>query len=109
GATWAVVASLPSAGTTGRIVMAQIPASPQTIYVAIHNTSNGQIVGVYKSTDEGASFAAVTTPGLPNTCASFGQCWYDIALAVDAGDPDLVYLGTVGFFRSTDGGTTWTS
>jgi photosystem II stability/assembly factor-like uncharacterized protein len=45
------------------------------------------------------------------------QCWYNLALIVQPIDPDgagplnpqdIVYVGGVGLFRSTDGGSTWT-
>ena len=71
-----------------------------TIYCANGEATNGRIL---KSIDGGASFVA--TPGTTGFCS--GQCFYDIAVAVDPTDANKVYFGgssgTNIFRRSTDG------
>ena len=75
------------------------------IYIA---TGSG---GVWKSTDDGVSWRPLTD-SLPATAIG--------AIALDPGDPDIVYVGTgnlfegsrgmpksAGLFKSTDGGRTW--
>jgi hypothetical protein len=79
-----------------------------TVYCA-HGTGNGQISKTTYDT---------TAPGTPaftlavdnNFCN--GQCFYDIAVAVDPTDPLKVYLAgspTLPFGRSTNGGTSFTT
>ena len=73
-----------------------------TIYAAT-GTNNGT---VYKSTDGGATFPQLS--GGASFCN--GQCFYDIAVAVDPGDANKVYLGgspTLPFGKSVNGGTSF--
>src|SRR5438067_10579169 len=41
------------------------------------------------------------------SCSS--QCWYNLVIAVDPTDPDLVYFGGLSVYRSTDGGANFTN
>jgi len=75
-----------------------------TVYAAA-GTSNGT---VFKSVDGGATFTPLTAGvGFCNP-----QCFYDIAIAVDQGDANKLYLGgspSRVFGRSIDGGTSYTN
>jgi photosystem II stability/assembly factor-like uncharacterized protein len=81
------------------------PANPTNVYAAI----DGQ--NVYRSTDEGNTWSAVSFPGVPAT--AMGR----ESLVVAPSSPKTVYamLGApdgveyVGFFVSTDSGYTWAS
>lgn len=88
-----------SAGPTGGLVfsLAVDPSSPETIYT-------GTQVGIFKSTDGGASWA-ISSAGLPTR----GRPAY--ALAISSSDPSTVFAGTVyaGAFKSTDAGASWAS
>ena len=73
-----------------------------TIYAA-SGTVNGTL---YKSVDGGATFVQTVANNFCNP-----QCFYDIAVAVDANDSSKVYLGgspTLVFGRSINGGTSFT-
>jgi len=78
-----------------------------TIYAASGN-SGGTL---YKSVDGGATFSTVATNSF---CG--GQCFYNIAVGVDPGDPSKVYLGgyrsgaspNFMFARSSNGGVSFT-
>ena len=63
---------------------------------------------VYRSLTGGASFTTQITNGY---CG--GQCFYDVAIAVDPGNASRVYLGGTGttttFGFSTDGGASFTN
>jgi hypothetical protein len=75
-----------------------------TVYAAA-GTANGTL---FKSIDGGATFL----PAGGGTGFCSGQCFYDIAVAVDPNDATKVYLGgspSMVFGRSTTGGTAFTS
>jgi hypothetical protein len=56
---------------------------------------------LYKSTNAGASFTTLTL----DYCA--GQCFYDNYIEVSPVNPNIVYFGGVGLFRTLDGGTSF--
>ncbi len=86
------------------------PSTNSTLYAAISRASNTRLLGVFKSTDGGATWTQTTTPA-PTNLATF----YALALAVDPVDANTVYYGTFAnpintggtFWRSRDGGQTW--
>ncbi|HLW99291.1 MAG TPA: choice-of-anchor D domain-containing protein [Candidatus Acidoferrales bacterium] len=99
----------------GRAELAVAPSNGSEVFVAINNINTSSLLGLAKSTDAGATWtftAPSSLPSLPNFCN--GQCWYDMALAVDPNNASIVVLGGSAFtnnsstiFRSTDGGSTW--
>jgi uncharacterized repeat protein (TIGR01451 family) len=72
---------------------------------------------VFKSTDAGASWAALPTGSGQESVFDYcdGQCFYDNVVEADPTNPDVVFVagvydynnGAGGIFRSTDGGQTW--
>ena len=109
GLTWAAdngsgSTSLPTAGT-GRVALAIAPSSTTTLYAAVTNNSTNGIVGLYKTTDGGATWSVTNAP---NYCE--GQCWYDNVIAVAPNNPNVVFAGgafQTPLIRSLDGGVTW--
>jgi hypothetical protein len=101
GATWT-----PSthAGTWGgRVEVCYSAAAPSTVYASV-NVQGGQI---WRSVDGGKSFTKRTTLNEDGDPANYlgDQGWYDNVIW--AGDPtaaDLVIVGGVDLWRSTDGG-----
>ncbi|HUC44611.1 MAG TPA: hypothetical protein VMR65_11260, partial [Candidatus Sulfotelmatobacter sp.] len=91
---------LPAMGTVQRISLAISKSNPAIMLAGI-DQNNGTI---YKTVDGGTTWAALAG-GSVGFCG--GQCWYDNALGIDAGDPNVMYAGGVGLSRSLDGGTTW--
>ncbi|MFZ4520490.1 MAG: T9SS type A sorting domain-containing protein [Bacteroidales bacterium] len=84
------------------------------VYAIVSNTSNG-LAGIYKSTNSGASFAMIfsgaTTNMLNSSCGSTtagGQASYDLCIAADPTNADIVFIGGVNTWKSTNGGTAWT-
>ena len=77
--------------------LAIAPSAPSTIYA-------GTFAGPYKSTDGGATWLATQTAGLP----SFPSA---TALAIDPGNPLVVYAGMIngGLYKTIDGGASWSS
>lgn len=62
---------------------------------------------LYKSTDAGASFS-VTDPveQLENYDKTGGQGYYDLVCTASATDPEVLLVGIIQLYRSTDGGKT---
>jgi photosystem II stability/assembly factor-like uncharacterized protein len=72
-------------------------SNPNVLYTLCTNGS------VQKSTDAGATWAAVTAPG----ATLYG--YYDNVLAVSPVDEKMVYVAGFNIRRSTDGGSTWSA
>lgn len=104
GATWALATGVNTAAT--RISVAAAPSNPSTLYaMAAAVSSATDLLGVYKSTDGGATWAAVASPS-----ASFlgGQGFYNHMILIDRLNPSIVYLGgQLSLVKSTNGGGSW--
>lgn len=87
--------SMAPASRDERITMdGWVVLAPGTYYLAVSNAGGGAfLTGQYQ--------LAVT--GTDVGC----QCDYDLAIAVDPGDPNIMYLGLVRLLRSYDGGVNW--
>jgi hypothetical protein len=115
--TWTQVTAsrLPSQGNLGRIELtsaASNAAAPgYLLYAAIADANSGsnKLLGVYCSADGGNTW---TTTVAPDFCTP--QCWYDLVLRADPGDPSgaTVFAGGSAtsngtLLRTADGGDTW--
>ena len=101
--------------STGASDLAMDPSNPDVLYAAFWQvqrtpwglTSGGPGSGIFKSTDGGAHWAALTgNPGLPR------GLWGNVGLTVSAARPSrvwaLIEADSGGVYRSDDGGATWT-
>ncbi len=109
GETWVQVTSGLTIGSRGAIGVT--PANPDVVYFLLSNSSN-EFQGLYKSTDNGLSF--VEKSNSPNimdwSCdgsGNGGQAWYDLDIAVDPGNENIIYSGGVDIWKSVNGGVTW--
>jgi len=113
GRTWTKV--LYKDAVSGAIELAADPDNPATVFAALwqiqrrpwHLESGGPGSGLYKSTDEGATWTPVTGHGLPETVLG------KIGISVAAGTNGrrvyaLIEAAHGGLFRSDDAGATWT-
>ncbi|PWI30617.1 hypothetical protein DI383_03975 [Flavobacteriaceae bacterium LYZ1037] len=91
-----------------RIALAVSADQPDWVYL-IAGSSSG-LMGVYRSTDSGVSFLTrTTTPnilGYDTNGGSGSQAWYDLVIAADPTDANIIYTGGVNIWKSIDGGTT---
>jgi len=89
---------------------------PTWVYAIVSNT-NGGLEGIYKSTNSGSSYSQIlngSTSGnymlnwsCNGTGSNNGQGSYDLCIAVDPNDADIVFIGGVNTWKSTDGGLNW--
>ncbi|MFH1119214.1 MAG: GEVED domain-containing protein [Bacteroidota bacterium] len=103
--------------TFGRVEMAVTPANTNIVYAVMQDTP-GQTNNespVYKSVDGGSSFTRVFNSSTLNL---FGydcdgsdmggtQASYDLCIAADPNDANVVFIGGVNTYKSTDGGSNW--
>lgn len=107
GETWNEVSNGLPGGARG--VIGVTPAQPDYVYFLL--TSSAEFKGLYRSTDGGFNFTLMSDS--PNIMSwgceggSGGQAWYDLDIAVDPLDEDILYAGGVNCFKSIDGGATW--
>ena len=108
GSTWSIVNNV----TGGRRTeLAVTPDNPAVVYALVANTSNG-LKGIYKSVDFGNTFTlsydADNLLGWDcNAGDSGGQAWYDLCIAADPNNENVVFIGGVNTWKSSDGGATW--
>ena len=83
-----------------RIVIGVSPAQPGFVYLLIANNSSGY-KGLYLSENSGVSFSLKD-----NFYDIFesNQAWYDLAIAVDPLNADIIYTGVLNLWKSTDKG-----
>jgi PKD repeat protein/photosystem II stability/assembly factor-like uncharacterized protein len=92
-----------------RGVIGVTPADPNYVYFLI--TNGDSFKGLYRSIDAGLNFSLRSdTPNIMSwdcTGGSGGQAWYDLDIAIDPSNKNIIYAGGVNCFKSIDGGTTW--
>ncbi len=108
GETWTQITNGIPTGTRGVIAVSQDDS--MAVYVLM---AQGSVYkGTYRSLDGGLTFTTrSTTPNIMDWShlgtGTGGQAWYDLDIAVDPFDKDVVYAAGVNIFKSTDGGQTW--
>ena len=103
GDTWTQLTNgLPkSSATLGRIGLAVAPSSPQTVY-ALYLDDPGDLIGLYTTTDAGATWSKMNASGAKNAFGGAG--YYCGQIRVDPSDANVVYMLDVLGTRSMDGG-----
>ncbi|MFH1295758.1 MAG: PKD domain-containing protein [Bacteroidota bacterium] len=109
GVTWTHITSGLTSGQRGTIAVT--PANPNYVYFVQSDNSSG-FKGLYRSTDVGLTFTTrSTSPNILdwscNGSGSGGQGWYDLSLEADPANAEVIYVGGVNVWKSTNGGTTW--
>ncbi len=108
GLTFAAAQTIPISAT--RIELACAPNDANYLYALIEN---GNVVnGIIRSINGGTSWTSRTEPadadpGIPATDFSRSQAWYDLTIAVDPNNRDVVFVGGIDIFKSFDGCGTW--
>lgn len=109
GQTWDDVYTIPGAN---RIRLAVTKANANVIAAVASNYQSQALEGVYKSTDAGTTFAKLTTSinllgwnadGRDNR----GQGFYDLAMEVSPTNANVMFVGGVNIWRTTNNGSSW--
>ncbi len=108
GETWTLLTNgLPPAGpTVGRIGLSASVSAPGTL-VAIYCDHPGNFMGLYRTTDGGASWARMNDGALAGMYGGFG--WYFGNVRIDPTNANKIYALGQSFYRTTNGGTNWTN
>ncbi len=93
-----LTSGLPS-GLFGRSNVAFSPASPDRVYALIEAKPGS---GLYRSDNSGSTWNLVNGATYLTT-----RPFYYSTLGVDPNNPDIVYVGDEGWFKSSDGGKTF--
>tara|TARA_B100000767_G_scaffold268869_1_gene289825 strand:- start:2972 stop:8137 length:5166 start_codon:yes stop_codon:yes gene_type:complete len=105
--------------TRHRTEIAPSQTDTDTHYVLIQTSSTSSstvdfpmIPIIYKTVDNFSTFTYVTPPvdadlGIPNFDFTRGQSFYDLEIEVDPTNEDILYVGGIDWFRSQNGGTSW--
>ena len=102
---------LPNSNDVVRACVAVTIDNPQVVYALFGDNNNG-FYAVYKSSDEGLNWTQqANTPNLlgwdVNGSDNDGQAWYDLAFAVSPNDEDILFVGGVNCWKSTNAGMDW--
>ena len=118
GSSWNAVTSFEQAQ---RISLAVCPASPAVVMAVACNTSTSGLMGIYTSTNSGATYTATYTNdtvacsqellgydlGLPTyDCGGEGN--YALCIAMNPSNASEVTVGAINTYYSADGGASWT-
>ncbi|HEV3199464.1 MAG TPA: IPT/TIG domain-containing protein, partial [Bryobacteraceae bacterium] len=88
----------------GRIEIAMAPSDPATIYAQIGDSSNNQLLGIFKTTDGGITWSKLP---IPNPSIWGSQQYFTNTIRVHPTNPNIVWSGALQIYRSLDGGLTW--
>lgn len=113
GETWNY-ASIATGGYRGELAVSA--ADPAVVYLLACNNQGG-LTGVYKSVNSGSTYSAVfpyTTINMmgyytDGSGVNTGQGYYDLCIAASPSNADLVYIGGINTWKSTNGGTSWSA
>jgi photosystem II stability/assembly factor-like uncharacterized protein len=84
----------------GKANLAVTAANPNRIYALVEAKPGG---GLYRSEDAGQNWALINSQG-----SLIQRPFYYTTLGADPSNADVVYSGAEGFYKSTDGGKTFT-
>jgi hypothetical protein len=106
GETFSEISSIPS--NSNRFVLDTTPAAVDNVYVLTAydngdgtNKGRNSFQGIYISNDAGLNF---TKTAETDDIFTSAQSYYDMALTVSNSDPNVLFVGVLDIWKSTDGG-----
>ena len=104
GLTWTKAGTgQPASDLVSKTSLAVTAADPSVIYAHYGNSQTGGTLGIYRSTDDGATWSPRNT----TLNVSGGQGSYANTIAVAPDDPERVLAGGIRLWLSTDGGVSF--
>ena len=103
GDTWAEITrrpGLPDSGVVGKAGIAVSPANPDRVWAIVEHDQGG----VFRSDDAGATWTKLNDDRRLRQ-----RAWYYTYIHADPKDPETVYVLNTGFYKSVDGGRTYTT
>lgn len=109
GLTWTQLPALPVSDVTaiGRVEVAISKAAPTLVWALVGNRNTGGFLGLFRFDETSGAWTQLPANGVTTMFGT--QQTYDLVLAVDPNDPQLISIAGVTGFRSSDGGTTFKS
>lgn len=112
--SWTKLNTVPGSGlpTSGyeRIKLACAPSDANRLYAAFQSSSTRGLLNIYRSSDKGDTWVPLSRPGATASNTTFdylnGQGWYDLAAAVSPTDANLLYVGGLDLWATSNGGET---
>lgn len=108
GSNWTeLTTGLPTDATVGRIGLAIAPSNPDVLYAIYAEADPGFFIGLFKTTNGGASWTQTNDALLADVFASFG--WWFGQVRVSPTNANTVFAIGYEVWRSTSGGTSWSN
>ena len=109
GLKWDAVYTIPNAN---RIRLSVTKANANVVAAVASNYQSQGMEGVYKSTDAGTTFTKLPTNlnllgWNANGSDSRGQGFYDLAMEVSPTNANVMFVGGVNIWRTTNNGSSW--
>ncbi len=109
GGTWTEAAASPLTDSN-RVELEVSSTNPDKIYALTQGVTDP--VHIYRTTDKFATVTATALPndvdtGIPANDFTRGQAFYDLMIEADPNNDNILYVGGIDLFRSTNGGTSW--
>jgi uncharacterized protein (TIGR03437 family) len=88
----------------GRVTLTIAASNPAILYAAIASPTTDAPLGVFKTTDAGATWTSANGPGYCDQ-----TCFWANTIQVSPNNPDLVFVAGLQVFMTRDGGKDWVS
>jgi photosystem II stability/assembly factor-like uncharacterized protein len=89
----------PASSTIAKTRIAVTAADPSMVYAHFVDSNTFQTLGIYRSTDDGATWSLRSTVNMTGS-----QGWYNLVIAADPDDADRIVTGGTPLHSSSDGG-----
>lgn len=112
GTTWTAAGASPLPNSD-RVEIEVSSTDPNRMYALTEGTSSTAPVNIYTTSNAFASISNGALPndadqGIPSNDFTRGQAFYDLMIEVDPNNDNILYVGGIDIFRSTNGASSWT-
>lgn len=111
GSTWTEAAASPLSNSN-RVEIEPSATNANKLYVLAQGTTSAAPVHIYKTTNGFSSVSNTSLPndadtGIPANDFCRGQAFYDLVIEADPANDNIVYVGGIDLFKTTNGGSSW--